>query len=759
MHGAIDKMYSRRYVILVLLLLGSATVVAHSKAIWDGWFLDDHWHRRQYMDDQWSLQSLLDATTIKPDVFMEAWWQTENIQWQYIRPISILIAKALYHLSDGSVKALHLLSILLHLANAVMVHHLCIRLTRRRFWSMIGALLFVVYSHGLYAVAWLAAQNTVLMTTLTLGALLCYVRASGLNLYAAPMAEPKSLNGGWRAAEGRGSNGGVASLRWSCFAGAMFLWLLALGSRENAIVFPVLAASFDLAFEGWRHLRARLPGLLLMIAAASAFAVWRLLLNYEPVPDFYLRRPDGPGYVLWWLAKLLHYVTATIWLSPMTVGPTGRFDPVAEVPGDCLLMLLIVGVMATGYYQACRRARGWWIWPLWIVLALLPVTPIMATPHSGYMPGVAFAVGMVLGAALRDRLAPTGIGRWCRPAAIWFLVATTTYMPIYRTMWRSVLAAERWTIDEITTSARPDEATDIFLINVPFVNIYAKYHMQEAWAGDSDAWLPATAPNLCCHVLTYADNVLRMQEPCRLNQIDAYTFSLSCGGRGYFSGALGRFCIEGMRAGRRLEPEQVIRKEGTPFEVQIVRADWEGVKELKFRFHKPLATSRYLFYLTSAGHPAARLGFWGPQGPPQVPGLRPVQVDDASVSRYADVLGAGQAGAAEGLFSAMNGADSPLAQKAWVAFREVACPISRSLAAPVQDDLAGDLPSEPVRTRVREWWIRSVDDRTMAQLWLDQGRRRRSERERDALFRIREVAARVIRTDLYLTGPPYPGPK
>ena len=30
---------------------------------------------------------------------------------------------------------------------------------------------------------------------------------------------------------------------------------------------------------------------------------------------------------------------------------------------------------------------------------------------------------------------------------------------------------------------------------------------------------------------------------------------------------------------------------------------------------------------------------------------------------------------------------------------------------------------------------------------------------RDRLFRIRAIAARIIRTDLYLTGPPYPGPK
>lgn len=759
LHGVIDKMYSRRYVILVLLLLGSATAVAHYKAIWDGWFLDDHWHRRQYMDDRWSLKALLDATTIKPDAFIETWWQTENIQWQYIRPVSILVVKALYRLSNGSVKTLHLLSIVLHLVNAVMVHHLCLRLTKVRFWSIVGALLFVVYSHSLFAVAWLAAQNTVLMTTLTLGALLCYVRASGLNLYAAPAADPKPAQAGLHAAEGRNLNGHAPPMRWSWFAGAMFLWVLALGSRENAIVLPLLVASFDLAFGGRRHLRTRLPGLLLMVAVAVMFMIWRLFLDYEPFPDFYLRRPDGPGYFLWLPVKLLHYVTAAIWLSPMTVGPTGRFNPVTEVPGDCLLMLLIVAIMGTGYYQACRRARGWWIWPLWILLALLPVTPIMATPHSGYMPAVAFAVAMVLGAALKDHLAPIGIGKWCRPVAIWFLIATTTYIPIYRTMWQSVLAAERWTIDEITATAGHDEATDVFLINLPFVNIYAKCHLQEAWAGDSDDRLLRTAPDLRCHVLTYADNVLRMQDACRLEQIDAYTFSLSCVGRGYFSGALGRFCIEAMRAGRRFQPGEIIRNHRAPFEVEIVQADQEAVRELKFRFHKPLATSRYLFYLTSTEHAAARLRFWGPQGPPKVPALRPIHVDDASVSRDAEALRAGYAGAAEGLFAAVGSGNPRLAQRAWSALQEVARPVSRALAAPLQDVVAGEVPGPPDLSRVRKWWLSTVDDQTLARLTSERDSARRFLKERDMLFRIREVAGRIIRTDLYLTGPPYPGPR
>lgn len=751
-------MYSCRYVILLLLLLAAAIIAGHGKSLWDGWFLDDHWHRQQYMDDQWSLQAMLDATTIKPDRFMHAWWQAKPIQWQYIRPVSVYIAKVVYHLSDGNVKALHGLSVILHFINAMLVHHVCLRLTRRRFWSLVGALLFVVYSHSVYAVAWLAAQNTLLMTTFLLGALICYVRASGLSLYAAPSGDPDVAGGTEPPSRVAEPEEPVKGMRCWWFAAAMLLWALALGSRENAIVFPLLAAAFDLAFGGKRHLKARISGLILMIVAAGAFAVWRLVLRFEPMPDFYVRRPDGSAYFAWWLVKLMHYVTATVWLSPMTVGPTGRFNPVTEVPGDCLLMLAILLVLGTGYYQACRRARGWWIWPLWILLSLLPVVPIMATPHSGYLPGVAFAVAMVLGAALRDRLSPIGIGRWCRPVAIWFLVATTVYMPIYRSMWQSVLTAERWTVQNIVASTRPHEAADLFFINLPFVNIYAKHHLQPIWAGASDGLPPTTMPDLRCHVLTYADNVLRMEERTRLEQIDAHSFTLSCAGRGYFSGGLGRFLLEGMASGRQFRPGEVVR--GDLFDVFVARADSRGIQELRFKFHEPLASGRYLFYITTAERAGTRLRFWGSGGPPGVSALQVSGATDALIEAAAAELRDGKPEAAERLFGAMMTGEREAQLKAWLALREVALPVASGLAAPVQGLLANeDLPPKLDLARIRDWWVRSVDDLVMVQLWLGRSDNRRMQWDRDRLYRIREIAAGIIRTDLYLTGPPYPGPR
>jgi len=669
-------MYSKKYSIVLGLALIGATAAAHGWSLGDGLFFDDHWHRSQYENDAWSWRFLLDATTIEPGPLIDAWWEDPErpISWHYFRPFSVLLAKLVYHCTGGSVKALHALSVLLHLAAAFMVHHLCLRMTRRRFWSVVGALLFVVYSHSVYAVGWLAAQNAVLMTTLMLGALLCYLRASGLNLYAGMPAKTRGPQPS-TAADATGRSGAaIPPLKWRSFLAAVGLWCLAIASRENAVVLLPLAAAFDLAFGGWRHVRARWPIHVILAAIAAAFVCWRLVYFDYPIPDFYLRRPDGPAYVLWAMVKLMHYLTAAVWLSPLMFGPTLRYNPLIEVPGDCLLMFVILAVMSTGYYLACRRARGYWIWPLWLVLAVLPVVPVMATPHSGYLPGVGFAVAMILGPALRREIRPVSIGRASPAVAIWFLIATTTYVPIYRTMWRSVLAAERLTVAQIVASPPDPEATDLFFINLPFVNVYIRLHLGEVWQAPPGKAHPGPASDFRCHVLTYSSNVLKMEQRCRIEQLDAHRFSVSIPqGRPYFSGAMGRFLIEAMRGGRRLEQGEVIADEGGLFDVTVKEVDDEGVRKIEFRFQEPLASSKYCFYVTTGGHEAARVHFWGP--------------DELRSLRGRDLLAAAVEQAAQ------------------------------------REDFA-------------------------ALRW-----------QRDALFRIREIAAQIIRTDLYLTGPPFPGPK
>lgn len=749
-------MYSWKYLILLVIILGVAVFAAHGHALRCGLFLDDHWHILRLAENNWSLSAFFEATTIAPDRFMGMWWQEEPVSWWYIRPFSMLVSKVVYHLSAGSVKSLHAVSILLHALNALMVHHLVLRMSRRRFWAIVAALLLVVYSHSVYAVAWLAAQNALLQTTLCLAALLLYVRASGLDLYAGPRTDDD---------EPKITPHEVPPLSIPAAAGFVVCWILALFSRESAVVLPVFVVAFDLSFGGRSYLRARLKFYAVLMVIAGAFVFWRIVLFDHPMPDFYAQRPQGAGdvrYALWWLTKLLHYLTATVWLSPMTIGPSGRVAPWREMPGDIVLMVVILGVMSIGYYMAARRVRGFWIWPLWILLGLLPVVPILATPHNGYLPGIGFAIAMAIGPALRHVTHPTSVGRWCTGVAIWFLIATTTYMPIYRPMWYSVLAAEQMTIDQVVRMPPPPTAREVFFINLPFVNIYAAYHIDDAMGRGAQLGVDRQEdPAYRTHVLTYAPDLLRMEHACRLEQLDAYRFRVSIeGDRPWFSGALGRFLIEALRPSGRLQTGDEVA--GEWFDVLVRHTNADGVQELEFKFHEPLASEKFCFYVGTPYCAAARVRFAGPisltpDGGNADEDGNTLGFDEVSMA--INRLRGGDSQAARILFRAAELPAGPARELAQAAIDEICQPVAEALASPVLQISPSGKALWSAPAELTRWWSRHVDDEAVRTLPTYREDFESTRWTRDALFRIRRIASRVIRSDLYLTGPAFQGPQ
>lgn len=723
-------MVSRRRHAAALILITAAVVIVHGPSLSDGLFLDDHWHQLQYEQRGWSLRDLLDATTIEPARFVHSWWQDRQVRWQYARPLWVALAKGVYDLSDASVVAQHAVSVGLHLASALMIYGLCFTLTRRAGWSLVGGLIFSAYSHATITVAWLAAQNAVLQTTLTLAALLLYIRGSGLRLYQPPPP-----------------GGPPPAARNTTLLLSVLVWTLALLARENAIVLPAFLVALDLAFGGRRHVRARFPVYALFALIGSAFLCWRLIFEFHPMPDVYMRRPDGPGYATWLGVKLLHYICSAVWLSPMTVGPSGRYDPIEEMPADCLLMAAIVSVMSVGYYLACRNARGWWLWPLWILLSLLPVVPLMASPHSGYMAAPGFAIAMVLGPALRTRIRPILIGRWCRGVAIWFLIATHVYIPIYRNLWMGMCAAERCTTRQLTAFPPSPGVTDVFFINLPFVNVYAQLGFAQTPGAAS---IPVRL-----HVLTYAPDVLRMDQRFRIEQRGERTLSVSVEGRGYFSGFLGRFLLDGMRHGGRLERGEIVR--GKLFDTRIVEADEHGVSGIEFVFSKPLNSPDYTFYVASQECPASRLTF-AKEGYASNGELLNEELDETRVVVATQRLARGHPTEANVLFAGLNASDPKARENALSAVRLLILPIARGLGGPLPESDSDDALIE-ARGEMRQWWRNHVTADTLNEFGyaaLDIAPLRE---QRDRLYRIREIAGQIIQSDLYLSGPPFPGPR
>lgn len=723
--------------------IAAATLALHGWSLGDGTVLDDHWHQKGLREHGWSPDELLRTLVIEPAEFLDLWWQDTPVRWEYGRPVFILAMKIVYHvLGHDDPLGLHLFSVALHFASACMVWRLCFLLTRQRFWSVGGGVLFAIYHHSVVTVAWPSSLNAVLQTFFMLAALLCYLRASRLDVSAV-----RDLDGPEPPRP-----------RVGLLAVALNLWILAIFTRENALMLPLILLAFDGVFGGRRHVWARRWVYATFALVAVGFVLWRVANVTHAMPDVYVRWPDGDWieYSLWCAAKLLHYLSSSIWIAPMTVGPTGRINPWAEAPGDCLLMLGIVAAIGLGYFVSTRKARGYWIWPLWILLSMLPVVPVIATPHSGYMSGVGFAVGATLAAGLPRRGARHPHGR-----SVWLARCSAGYVVVFflllcpfsmfsRWQWTGTIAAERYATAGVVASPPPREVTDVFFINLPFVNVYIKPAL--------DAELGPSFRGVRCHVLTFSPQPVLVLDRCRLTQLDDRSFSVEIEGQPYFSRLLGRFLIEGFRAeaGRFHSGDRV---HGEAFDVRIAAADEEGVRKLVFTFPKPLRDPGYCFYLATRDFPAARLRFRSADARAETPVWPDPAPTHDEIATAVQRLAAGEAAAAETLFAALGLDREDTSSVARDGLRAVLLPVADALAAPLAPLLERPRPSREELELIRIWWHDHIDDEVLRELWIRRETYARFVKMREEVPHAREWAALAVRTDLYLTGPPFAGPR
>lgn len=734
---------ARRYAVRTPIILAFLTVAVHGLALFDGVILDDYWHQKGLREYGWSFSDLMRTLIIRPADFLHVWWQTKDVVWHYLRPFFIVCMKFVYVvLGRGDPVFLHAVSILLHYVCALLVWRLCWRLTRSETWSTIGAVLFIIYPHSIITVAWPSSQNVVIQTALLLGALLLYLRASRLEV-------------GPEAAMSRSISADRAppplSLRHA--VGVFTLWLLAILTRENAVLFPAILASFDFAFGGRRRLWARRGWYALLLVVAAAFAAWRIALQIPPLPEVYCRHFDGRllEYGGWLVAKLLHYLCASVWIAPLSAGPTGRYNPWVEAPGDVLLMLAIVVVIGGVYWRAARTARGWWIWPIWILLSVFPSIAVVATPHAGYMSGVGFAVGAALAPAVARATQPRRFARFAAGVVVFLFLGTGFMAAVNRLQWYAVDASEKYAPDWVMVSPPSREARHVFFVNLPFANVYIKPNLV-ARLGD---WFE----DVQVHALTFSPQILEMNQRTTLQQIDDRTFSVAIDGEAWFSRLMGRFFLEGFRGPTLFRPGDLV--ETDEFTARVLDADDRGVWKLQFAFRRPLSDPAYCFYLASPRCGAARLTFDRAAAAPDGSSVHNAAAicDPIELNSAAALLEHGRAAAALPLFATAVSDESPLADDARGHLRGPVEYMAAVLGAPIQPLLDRPDPSRDDWRRVADWWAAAVTDEAMRGTWEHRRDFEYLEWLRSEIEWDRFLAGFVFRCDLYLTGQPFTNPR
>ena len=294
------------------------------------------------------------------------------------RPIAHLTFGLNYYYGRLGVWGYHALNVAIHLANGALVYALGLALFRRvrgsfapgrltaeaaPWAALAGAALFVAHPLQVESVTYIAQRANLLAAFFSLSALLLYLRGRSAARFSARA-------GLWMA------------------AGAC--WLLALGSHESALGFPLAIALTEWFFGDDLVRRSALRWLRLAVALALGAAVWslgqaRAIALYESL--VLLPLPSR--------LNVAHDLGVT----------RSLFDP----PVTALVLALHAALLGSAAVFA-RRFRVASFALLWFylhhALAAYTVLPPIAAEHRNYLPlvGPCLAAGFLLFAALPSRL-------------------------------------------------------------------------------------------------------------------------------------------------------------------------------------------------------------------------------------------------------------------------------------------------------------------------------------------------------------------
>jgi Tfp pilus assembly protein PilF len=288
----------------------------------------------------------------------------------------------------------HLVNILFHAANTVLLFVILRRLTNVLWRSALVAALFALHPMHVESVAWVAERKDVLSLFFELLALLAYVRAAG------EMALPStSASGGLLSSVKLPSEPG-----WKKFLPALVFFALALMSKPMAVTFPCLLLLLDLwplkrAGIGVANLlREKIPFFALtLVVCVITFIVQRHGGTVQSLEDYSLGvRVENA------LVSYARYLAKLFW-------PVNLANPYPH-PGHWPMALVIgsAGLLAFVSVAAwfARKISPWvlvgWCWFLGTLVPVIGIVQVgdqaMADRYS-YLPYIGVFLALVWGAA------------------------------------------------------------------------------------------------------------------------------------------------------------------------------------------------------------------------------------------------------------------------------------------------------------------------------------------------------------------------
>jgi len=587
-HAAPRRSFAARHPRWTLAVVLAGFVAAgHAWSLGAGLFLDDHAHQAQLRAGGWSHADVVRAARLGIVGEVMGLWTGRWASLSFYRPVAFWTLKLEYVLAGWHPVPMHLFSLAWHWFCAFLVGQLAYACFGRWFWAAVAAVIFAVHPAHVATVYWIACQTELMVAAYVLLACLAYARYTR---WPRPIFAP---SGSERPAPGADE---PRHWGWLLVAGGCFA--LALGCRENALAFPAVMFVADVALLRKRW-RGRIAAYVWLAAIGAGYLMLRTVslegLSLPGKP--YLIPPNDPAFARFVLDKFIYSMLGLFVYVPVL--PIGGLVYLRDHAAAFYGTFAAVSVAGIGLAVAFRRQRGLLLPAAWIVLFLLPLLAVFASPHHLYLPSVGAV--LILGAALAKLAGAFATPR--RARAVRTLAAGAVVgvhavgLPLlcwmFGWVYRAGTSVEDVVIAEVLSDPRPLKQGDhLFFINLPLLAYYIIPAI-EAETGLAD---------LAGTVLTFSPSLMRMEARCAIEQTGPRTLTVRVEHDRYLRGSGGRVLLEAMGLPTELRTGMTIRARSDDEElrrVDILEADADGVRALAFTFRRPLSDPSYHFYLGS----------------------------------------------------------------------------------------------------------------------------------------------------------------
>ena len=373
-------MSNKRYLAFAALLLAVVTIGVYLQTLSYGFVYDD---KRQVLENLW-IRDLGNLTS----VFFSSVWSFEGLKSQnYYRPMMHLVFMAEYKIFGLSAWGWHLVNIVLHTVNALLIFLISLRLfsfngareeeaqagvQRRQVikGALLAALFFALHPLNSEPVSWVSAVPELSYTLFLLLSLYLYIlsrRASTIG------------NSAW------------------LFSFSALAFLLGLLSKETAMALPVIVFAYNRfirrepLFQAWRGYMIYIAvaviylGLRGMALGTLAIEKQSELTSYEALVNIF------PTFI-----RYLYRLVFPYPLKPLYV-----LDPYLSITSPAVLLSIIVLIAAFVVILRFRRINILPFSAAWIAVPLIPVLYIPAVSVGGfadrylYLSTAGFALGLV----------------------------------------------------------------------------------------------------------------------------------------------------------------------------------------------------------------------------------------------------------------------------------------------------------------------------------------------------------------------------